>query len=252
MKKIVSALLLAGMVGAPAVVMAEDSPHSFSGNVSLTSDYVFRGISQTGGDAAIQGGFDYTHSSGVYLGTWGSNVGWIKDFQNYASGSMEVDLYGGYRGALGPVSYDVGVVGYFYPGDRAGNTKGDTTEGYLSLGWEWFTLKYSRSLSKDTFGFADSRGSDYFDISASYPVGDTGLTLGAHWGTFSFENNSAQDYDDWKFSATYDMGKLSPVMSGVTVGVAYTDTNADKTKWTDNNAQDLSKDSTFVWISKAL
>lgn len=259
MKKIVSALLLAGMVGAPAVVMAEDSPHSFSGNVSLTSDYVFRGISQTGGDAAIQGGFDYTHSSGVYLGTWGSNVGWIKDFQNYASGSMEVDLYGGYRGALGPVSYDVGVVGYFYPGSKpSGTTKGDTTEAYVSLGWKWFTVKYSYALSSEVFGFgkpggaSDADGSNYLDLSASLPVGETGLTLGAHWGTFNFKNYGVQDYDDWKVSATYDMGKLSGTLSGVTVGVAYTDTNADKTKWTDNNAQDLSKDSTFVWISKAL
>ena len=74
MKKIVSALVLAGITGVPALAMAEDSPHSLSGNVSMASDYLFRGISQTGGDAAIQGGLDYSHSSGFYLGTWGSNV----------------------------------------------------------------------------------------------------------------------------------------------------------------------------------
>lgn len=252
MKKIVSALMLAGLVGTPAVVMAEDSPHTFAGNVTLTSDYLFRGISQTGGDAAIQGGFDYTHSSGIYLGTWGSNVGWIEDFQGYNSGNMEIDLYGGYRGALGPVSYDVGVIGYFYPGDDGGAVTGDTTELYIGLGWKWFSAKYSYSISDETFGFANSDGSDYLEINASYPVGETGLTLGAHWGTFSFENNGAQDYDDWKISATYDMGKLSGVLSGVTLGVAYTDTDADSAVWTDANNQFLGEDTGYIWISKAL
>ncbi|OYW39105.1 MAG: hypothetical protein B7Z35_05230 [Hydrogenophilales bacterium 12-61-10] len=73
MKKIVSALILTGLVGAPGVVMAEEaaSPHTLSANVGMYSNYVFRGISQTGGDPALQGGLDYTHSSGFYLGTWG-------------------------------------------------------------------------------------------------------------------------------------------------------------------------------------
>ncbi|HQS98698.1 MAG: hypothetical protein B7Y26_05750 [Hydrogenophilales bacterium 16-64-46] len=252
MKKIVSALMLAGLVGTPAVVMAEDSPHTLSGNVTLTSDYVFRGISQTGGDPAIQGGLDYTHASGIYLGTWASNVGWIEDYQGYASGNMEIDLYGGYRGALGPVSYDVGIIGYFYPGDEAGAVTGDTTELYVGMGWKWFSAKYSYSISDETFGFANSDGSDYLEINASYPVGESGLTLGAHWGTFSFENNGAQDYDDWKISATYDMGKLSGLMSGVTLGVAYTDTDADSAVWTDLNNQFLGEDTGMIWISKAL
>lgn len=253
MKKIVSALMLAGMVSTPAAVMAEDSPHSFSGNVSLTSDYLFRGISQTGGDAAIQGGFDYTHASGFYLGTWASNVGWIEDYQGYDSGNIEIDLYGGYRGTVGPISYDLGIIGYFYPGDRpAGVPKADTTELYIGLGWEWFSVKYSYSISDETFGFANSDGSNYLDLSVSYPVGETGLTLGAHWGTFNFKNNGAQDYDDWKISATYDMGKLSGTLSGVTLGVAYSDTNADRAPWTDTNNKFLGKDTGYVWISKAL
>lgn len=265
MKKIVSALMLTGLIPAAAIA-AEASPHTLTGNVSLTSDYLFRGISQTGGDAAIQGGLDYSHASGVYLGTWASNVGWIEDYQGYNSGNIEIDLYGGYRGTAGPVSYDVGLIGYFYPGDRpAGLTKGDTTEAYVALGWKWFTVKYSYALSDTVFGFGkptgafDADGSNYLDISASLPVGETGLTLGAHWGTFNFENYSAQDYDDWKVSATYDLGKLSGVMSGVTLGVAYSDTNVDggngtafSAPWTDANGKDLGEGTAFVWISKAL
>jgi len=254
MKKIVSALVLAGITGVPALAMAEDSPHSLSGNVSMASDYLFRGISQTGGDAAIQGGLDYSHSSGFYLGTWGSNVGWLEDFQGYASGNIELDLYGGYRSEIGStgITYDLGVIGYFYPGKEIGVTTADTTEIYAALGWKWFTVKYNYSLSDETFGFANSDGSGYLDISASVPVGETGLTLGAHWGTFSFENNGAADYDDWKISAAYDMGKLSNVMSGVTVGVMYTDTNSERAVWTDANGEFLGDGTTTVWISKSL
>ena len=252
MKKFVHALVLTGLMGAPALVMAEDSPHSLSANVSMTSDYVFRGISQTGGDAAIQGGLDYSHSSGFYLGTWGSNVGWIEDFQGYDSGNMEIDVYGGYRGGFGDdVSYDLGAIKYMYPGKKAGATTGDTTELYASVGWKWFTAKYSYYVSDEVFGFAKADGSDYLDISASVPVGETGLTAGAHWGTFSFDGNSNQDYDDWKISLAYDLGKLSNVLSDTTIGVAYTDTNASKSVWTDTKNEYLGKDTTTVWLSKS-
>lgn len=265
MKRIVPSLLLTTLVSSSAVALAEDSPHSFSGNVSLTSNYVFRGISQTGGDAAIQGGLDYSHSSGFYLGTWASNVGWIEDFQRYGSGSMEIDLYGGFRGDVGStgLTFDVGAIRYMYPGKRystittATAVDADTSEIYGALGWKWFTVKYSYYLSDGVFGFGGSGtpkadGSDYWDISASFPVGETGLTLGAHWGTFNFDKYPLQDYDDWKLSASYDLGKLSSVTSGVTVGLAYTDTNAKRTSWTDINNEFLGKDTWTFYISKSL
>lgn len=261
MNKLYVSLVLAGLVAAPSVVMAEDSPHSFSGNVTLTSDYVFRGISQSSGNAAIQGGLDYSHSSGLYLGTWASSVGWIEDFQGYGSGSMEIDVYGGFRGGIGDtgLTYDVGAIQYMYPGTRFNGTttptSADTSEIYAGLGWKWFTAKYSYYVSDEVFGFANADGSDYLDISASFPIGDTGLTIGAHWGTFSFKNNAAQDYDDWKISATYDMGKLGGLGSGVTVGVAYTDTDADATVWSNsaaNGGDFLGDDTVIVWVSKAL
>ncbi len=259
MKRLSCLLMLT--LGAPlAVQAAEESPHTLSANVTLASDYIFRGISQTGHDPAIQGGFDYAHKSGFYLGTWASNVGWIEDFQGYNSGNLEIDLYGGYRNSIGDtgIGYDVGAIKYFYPGKKpAGTTDADTTELYAALSWKWFTLKYSYAISDAVFGFGkpggafDADGSSYLDISASLPIGETGLTVGAHWGTFAFENYGNQDYDDWKVSLTYDMGKLSNVMSGMTLGVAYTDTNAKKAFWTDANNEDLGKGVTTVWISKA-
>ncbi|TCS72164.1 uncharacterized protein (TIGR02001 family) [Sulfuritortus calidifontis] len=262
MKKLYASLVLAGLVTVPSLAAAADSPHTLTGNVSLTSNYLFRGISQTGGDPAIQGGLDYSHSSGFYLGTWASNVGWIEDYQGYDSGNLEIDLYGGYRGSFekAGISYDLGVIGYIYPGDRnsAIVPDADTTEVYAALGWKWFTVKYSYVVSDGAFGFGkpagtkDATGSDYWDLSASLPIGETGLTVGAHWGTFSFDNYKNQDYDDWKVSLTYDMGKMSNVMSGVTVGVAYSDTNAKKANWTDANGEYLGDGTAFFWISKAL
>lgn len=246
-------LFLMAASGAPLAAQAADSPHSLSANVSLASDYIFRGISQTGGDPAVQGGIDYAHSSGFYLGTWGSNVGWIEDFQGYESGNLEIDLYAGFRNSIGNTdfNYDLGAIRYFYPGKRAGAVDADTTEVYAALGWKWFTAKYSYSISDGTFGFADAKGSSYLDLAASVPIGETGLTAGAHWGRFSFDNNGQADYDDWKVSLAYDMGKLGQPMSGVTVGVMYTDTNAKKSVWTDANGTYLGENTTTFWITKA-
>lgn len=265
MKKLVHALVLTGLVGAPAFAMADEpaSPHTLSANVSLTSNYVFRGISQTGGKPAIQGGFDYSHSSGLYLGTWGSNVGWLTDFQGYTSGSMELDVYGGYRNSIGPVSYDVGAIRYMYPGSKngAGVPGVWTSEAYVSAGWKWFTAKYSYYLSDSVFGVGpNTNGSYYLDLSGSLPVGDTGLTLGAHWGTFNFKQDSyfvgiygvSPDYKDWKVSAAYDLSKLGKLGDGMTLSVAYTDTDAEKGFWTDTaNGKYLGKATTTVSISKA-
>lgn len=264
MKTLLHTLVLCGLVSGPAVARAEEpaSPHKLSGSLTLASDYIFRGISQTGGDMALQGGLEYTHSSGLYLGTWGSNVGWIEDFQGYDSGNVEIDLYGGYRGAIGDTdfTFDVGAVQYWYPGDKpSAVTDADTTELYVGLGWKWFTVKYSYYLSEEVFGFGkpgydDTDGTYYLDVSASYAVGDTGLTLGAHWGMFRFEGSAdAQDYDDWKVSVAYDMGKLSSVMSGITVGIAYSDTDADEKVWTDDGGtgEYLGDSTTTVWLTKS-
>ena len=242
---LLNSLILTALV-VPGVAVAEEVL-PISANVSMTSDYLFRGISQTGHDPAIQGGFDFAHDSGVYVGVWGSNVGWIKDYQGYAAGSMEIDLYGGFRSSFagGDVTYDLGAIQYSYPGTRGAITNADTTELYAALGYKWVTAKYSYVASTGAFGFANASGSDYLDISASLPIGETGLTAGAHWGTFKFKNNTQQNYDDWKISLTYDLG------SGMTVGAAYSDTNASPLVWTDVNAQDLGKGQAFAWIAKA-
>src|SRR4051812_5648409 len=105
-----AALALAAL---PALSHAEDSPLSF--NVSVVSDYRFRGISQSRLDPALQGGVDYALPAGFYIGAWASTIHWIKDagkIANVDTGSapVEIDLYGGYKGEIvkDSLSYDVG------------------------------------------------------------------------------------------------------------------------------------------------
>ena len=115
-KTLLSAAAVAVFAGGASVASAEES-YSISGNVALTSDYRFRGISQSDEDIAIQGGFDFEHESGFYVGTWGSSV----DFDTNGpccDGSLELDIYAGFGGAFNEDwGYDVGVLAYLYPGD---------------------------------------------------------------------------------------------------------------------------------------
>ena len=120
---------------APAAAAAPASP--FTGNFTLASEYLYRGIAQTRGKPAVQGGFDYAHPSGFYIGTWGSNISWLVD-AGASGASLELDIYGGYKGAINDdVSYDIGVLTYNYPGSYPkGFTKPDTTEIYGAITWK--------------------------------------------------------------------------------------------------------------------
>lgn len=246
---ILTSLATIGFASASAIAAdAPASPHTLTANVGLYSQYVFRGLTQTNEDPALQGGFDYSHSSGFYLGVWGSNVSWLKENAttttsvagSYKSGgSLELDFYGGYKGSIGDFGYDVGLLQYYYPGDTNLSTdiKANTLEVYVAGSWKWFTVKYSQAVSNDVFGTKNASGTNYWDFSASVPVGETGLTLGAHYGIQTYKgrdnrlsdarlnNDNAYSYEDWKISASYDMGKVGKTFDGMTVGVAYTDTS---------------------------
>ena len=156
---------------ASPLAMAGDSEHSFSGNMTLTSEYVFRGYSQTNDKPALQGGIDYAHSSGAYVGLWASNISWISDSTPGASASLEMDVYAGYGGDIGNgMSYDVGVLTYLYPGNgvATGNADPDTTEVYAALGY---------ALSNGSFPFMFGCG-----VSYESAVRNTSLEGYALWG----------------------------------------------------------------------
>jgi uncharacterized protein (TIGR02001 family) len=228
MKKLAYALVLTGLVAMPA--LAADEPASpVSANLTLTSDYVFRGVSQTQNGPAIQGGFDYEHASGLYVGTWASNVDWVslgyKD-----NSSMEIDLYGGYKGSMGDLGYDVGVITYYYPGDDiVGAVDPDTTEVYLGASWKFLSAKYSHVVSKHFVGWTTAtgektQGSYYVELNADYDLGNGWGILG-HVGYQDIKDNDDASYTDFKIGVSKDVGFG-------TVALAYTDTDADSAAYT--------------------
>jgi uncharacterized protein (TIGR02001 family) len=195
-------LLLAAATLLGSAVPGVASADTLTANVAVTTDYRFRGVSQSFRRPALQGGVDYGHDSGLYIGTWASTVD--DDFLTDTRG-VELDVYGGYKFPLGKDwLLDVGVLQYLYPGESLWNT----TEVYLGATWKFLYLKYSHSVSDDTFGFTDTRGSGYLDLTATYPLQE-GLNLIAHVGHQRFRNNSDASYTDYRVGATYDWAGLT-------------------------------------------
>ena len=195
---------------APVDAAAAEPASPLSFNVGLTTDYRYRGISQSRLKPAIQGGADYAFSNGFYLGVWASSIKWIKDAGGGAN--AEIDLYGGYKGEISKdLTYDVGVLTYQYPGHDLAVSP-NTTEIYGALTFGPATLKYSHSVS-NLFGFADSKNSGYLDLSATFDVG-YGVSLVPHVGYQKVRHNPEADYTDVSLTASKE------VFPGLTVSLA--------------------------------
>lgn len=228
-RNLLKSLVLAALAS-NGVAMAADAASTVSSNVSLVSNYLYRGISQTGAQPAIQGGFDYAHSSGLYIGAWGSSISWVSDAAIATNAGLELDTYAGYKGAAADVAYDVGFLRYNYPGNYVANAvKPDTNEVYGSVGYSIVTAKISYCLG-DLFGVSKAKGSTYLDLSAAYPIGDSGFTLGAHYGKQTYAGVTADAYKAGGSDPTYADYKVSVTkdFSGYVLGLAYSSTNAQK------------------------
>jgi uncharacterized protein (TIGR02001 family) len=226
MRKTLIATAIAAAI-LPSLALAQTAaPSPLTGNMSLTTDYLFRGISQTGGKAALQGGFDYAHASGFYAGVWGSNISWLADTGAASSSSLELDVYGGYKGAIsGDLGFDVGLATANYPlrNLAAGFLKPDTQELYGALTYKMLTLKYSQTLGalfgwNKTGSMDKTTGSGYLELNAAFDLGD-GWGVSAHAGHQKVKGRSSASYSDYKIGVTKDIG------FGV-VGLAATTTNA--------------------------
>ena len=233
-----------GQTGSSAVDGAKE--FALSANVSLASQYRFRGIMQTNNKPAIQGGFDVNHTSGFYLGNWNSSISWLDDSDDEVSAPIEMDFYAGYTGGLvGDLSWDVGVLQYYYPGDYPGGyTSPDTTEGYIGLGYGPLTFKYSHAFS-NLFGLSDSSHSQYFDLSASVPTGYWGLTVDAHVGYQKVRHLDDASYADWSLGLTKDWGQ------GFSTSLSYIDTNADRDLYTNSHDRYTGKATVLLALSKS-
>jgi hypothetical protein len=257
MKKLLLASAISSLFALPAVTNAQTAPaaaaptpeHVFTGNATLVSDYRFRGISQTFKLPAVQAGFDYAHSSGVYLGTWASNV----SNNVYANGAgLEWDLYGGYKFEVAKdITADIGLLYYWYPGAKfntAGQDKYNNTELYGALSYGNFTAKYSHAIS-EFFGMktatmgglcglgssgaatttcfsgnpGSSKGSGYLDLSYNFDLGDK-LTLALHLGHQTVQNYGKLSYTDYKVGLTKEY-------NGFLLGAALIATNANTELW---------------------
>lgn len=213
------AVLLSTLAASGALMAQTKAPepdYTLSFNVGAVTDYRYRGISQSRLKPALQGGADFSHKSGFYVGTWASTIKWIKDAGGDAN--VEVDLYGGYKTTVGGIGLDVGVLRYLYPGSELAINP-DTTEVYLAGSWGPATLKYSHSTT-NLFGFADSEGSGYLDLSATFELPWYGLTLTPHVGHQRVRHNSFFSYTDWSLALGKDFG------NGLSASLAYVDTNA--------------------------
>ena len=205
----------------------------------------------------MQGGFDYAHSSGLYLGTWGSSISWLQDFGAYTRSSLELDVYGGYKGSFADDwTYDVGLLYYYYPGTaNPGVTKADTLEGYVGIGWKWLSAKVSYNF-KDYFGAKPiGQGTDgtyYVDLSATYPLGDSGASLLAHYGILDVKNDGSGatkvSYDDWRLGLSYVIP--DGFMKGVEVGGYYSGNNAEEGFYTDLTGYNTAKDRGVIYVKK--
>jgi uncharacterized protein (TIGR02001 family) len=253
-KLILASAIFASFASSAFAQTADPTPeHTFTGNVTLASDYRFRGISQTFGKPAIQGGFDYAHSSGFYVGNWNSNVSGIQ----YPGGaSLEMDFYGGYKfEPVKDLTADIGVLYYYYPGATIGTTgeKFDNTEIYFAGTYKWFNAKYSYGVS-DFFGLnsttafaprGNSKGSGYLDLNANFEVAEK-TTLTLHAGRQYVKHYGEFDYTDYKIGIARDFGFA-------TVGLAVIGTNADEAFYTASNgskSKDLGKTVAVLSLTK--
>ena len=247
LRRAAATLAFAGLAAAPAAFAGT------SGSLSLTSDYVFRGVSQSNQKPALQGGVEYAHDGGFYLGAWGSSISWLSDLSTSAapvSSSLELDAYGGYRGKFNDVvGYDVGANYYWYPGSYpSGFNSANTLELYAGISIAAsdklsFGAKYSYATT-DLFGYVDSDGSGYLDLSANLAVAD-GWALAAHAGKQWIEGNEAFEYTDWKLGVTRTFD------SGFSLGLAYTGTDAEDALYTNPFGKKVADDRVALTLTKA-
>jgi uncharacterized protein (TIGR02001 family) len=272
MKKTILALSLAAL-SVPALAQGKkpEPEYTISGNFGVFSDYRFRGISQTRLAPALQGGFDFAHKSGLYLGNWNSNV---SSNQFLDGGGIEMDFYGGYKTELFGIGLDLGAIYYHYPEAKIRTAQQNTSSGgpydngevYVGITYGPLTLKTSYAVT-NYFGLNwdndialgapnkargnDSKGTIYYDLSFSKEIFEK-TTFIAHYGRTAYANFSELDYNDYKIGVNIDL-------SGWTLGLAYVTTDGMNATYKTNfytntgdygKAKSLYKSTALLSISK--
>ena len=215
-------------------------------NVGVVNNYLYRGISQTRGEPAVQGGLDYAHKSGFYVGAWASSIKWIEDNSTSAvsvSGPTELDLYGGYKFDLAPgTAMDVGYLRYEYLNNNLQNntaySNASTDEVYVGMSTPLFNVKFSYAFS-NLFGQrsltagANSTGATYTEFSREFDLG-AGYKLTPKAGMTSMNskvvdaNGASTSYNDYSLTLTKEL------QAGLVLSVGYSGTNANRNWYVSN------------------
>lgn len=209
MKKLAKTIVASGLVTISSAALA--AGWEVSGNVALATDYVFRGISQTTSDPAIQGGFDAVHDSGFYTGVWGSNVQF--------AGSLELDYYAGFGSSINEqASYDVGVIYYDYPGGNlGGGVDPEYWELYGGLSYDFGKGSVSGKISYSPDYFGETDTGVYYEAGVDVPL-PQGFALATHVGYQTINEGAASkggffsseedSYKDWKIGISKEYAGL--------------------------------------------
>lgn len=189
-KQLPLAAVAAGALLASSVATAE-----MTANIGASSNYMWRGVTQTSDDAAISGGLDYAHDSGLYVGTWASSLG--------GGSQYEIDFYGGYAGEVGDFGYDVGVIYYGYPiGD---DVEADFTEAYIGGSYAMISAQVAFTIDKEDDD-ADS-GDLYYTVGADFEMPDD-FGLSVYVGYYDFDAEDAEDYTHYGAAVSKSAGEF--------------------------------------------
>jgi uncharacterized protein (TIGR02001 family) len=186
--------LLATLPFIAAATIATPASAEISANIAATSNYIWRGVTQTGDQAAVQGGVDYAHEKGGYAGIWTSNI----------SGGHEVDLYFGYTGSANDLEYDLGYIYYAYP--SAGNGESNFSEVSLSTGYGMFSasLAYTVAAGDD---ISNDTGDLYLNVGINGDL-ENDWTWAASIGRYEFDADGSAAAGDISYTHyQFDLGK---------------------------------------------
>jgi len=181
---------------------SEDGQHSTSASVALSSDYVWRGMSQTQRDAAISGSFDYSHASGFYAGVWASNV---DEFSDGDKANLEIDTYAGFASEFGDtgIGYDIGWLRYIYPGIADG----------LDYDWNEYHIGLSYSFLSASVNYTNEVYGDGGDNAVYYTLGaahefENGIAIDANIGAYDYSDEATygdDTYVDWNVGVSTEL-----------------------------------------------
>ncbi len=183
MKKFTKLTLVAAALSS-SLFVSQSALAEVSANIGVTSNYLWRGVSQSSDDASVSGGIDYSSESGVYAGTWIGSLG----------GGGETDFYFGYAGESGSFAYDVGYIYYAYTDDELSNDFGEL---YFNGGFGNFG--FGIAVTTNTQSDVES-----LDGAIYYNLGYGGIDLGNEFelgltvGAYTYDEDGVEDYSHFQ------------------------------------------------------